>query len=84
MKAESNLKMININNSIYITSRRIIFKIDLSGIINYLSFYFFSGLFSEYLLKYYRFNVGIRIAFSNIYRFFNYKNGLLQNNVLSI
>jgi hypothetical protein len=55
---------------------------DFPEIINYLSFYLLSDLFSEYLLRYYRFNIGIRIAFSSIYSFFNCKNGPPQDNVL--
>jgi hypothetical protein len=82
MEAESNLRIININNSINITSRRVIFEIGLSGVINCLFLYLLSGLFSEYLLRYCRFNVGIRIAFSSIYSLFNCKNGPPQDNVL--
>jgi hypothetical protein len=82
MKTESNLRVVNINNNTYIISRRVVFKIGLPRVINCLSLYLFSGLFSEYLLKYYRFNVEIRIAFSNIYNLFNCKNGPSQNNVL--
>jgi hypothetical protein len=76
------LRVVNINSSIYIISRRVIFKVGPPRVINYLFFYFLSGLFSEYLLKYCRFNIGIRIAFSNIYSLFNCKNGPPQNNVL--
>jgi hypothetical protein len=82
IETESNLRVVNINNSINIIFRRIIFKIDSSKVINYLFLYLFSGLFSEYLLGYCRFNIGIRIAFSSIYSLFNYKNGPPQNNVL--
>jgi hypothetical protein len=82
IETEGNLKVVDINNSTNITSRRVIFKISLSGVINCLSFHLLSGLFSEYLLRYCRFNVGIRIAFSSIYSLFNCKNGPPQNNVL--
>jgi hypothetical protein len=82
MEAEGNLRVVNINNSTYITSRRVVFEVDSPGVINCLFFYLLSGLFSEYLLEYCRFNVGIRIAFSNIYSLFNYKNGPPQDNVL--
>jgi hypothetical protein len=74
--------VVNINNSTYITSRRVIFEMSLPGIINYLFFYLLSGLFSEYLLRYYRFNIRIRIVFSSFYSFFNCKNGPPQDNVL--
>jgi hypothetical protein len=82
IKDENNLRVIDINNSTDIISRRVIFKVGPPGIINCLSLYFLSGLFSEYLLEYCRFNIEIRIAFSSIYNFFNCKNGLPQDNVL--
>jgi hypothetical protein len=82
MEAEGNLRVIDINNSTDITSRRVVFEVGPPGVINCLSLYFLSGLFSEYLLGYCRFNVGIRIAFSSIYSLFNCRNGPPQDNVL--
>jgi hypothetical protein len=82
IEAEGNLRVVNINNSTDITSRRVVFEMGFPGVINCFFFYLLSGLFNEYLLGYCRFNIGIRIAFSSIYNFFNYKNGPPQDNVL--
>jgi hypothetical protein len=48
IEAEGNLKVINVNNSTYITFCRVVFEVGSPGVINCLSFHFLSGLFSEY------------------------------------